>query len=273
MWSINNGLRIHKKPGYKKPYITFSSTNGLSNIISPDGSYNVYTYTNSTTCTATIYNPVETTINFLLIGRGGGSWSYQGSGGGGAGGYREFALVIPGSSTTKTINFTSVGNPSSIVFNGITYSIGQGGQGGQTGSGSAASPNSGGSGGGSSGATNGTSFSGGAGNTFNGIAGNRGGGNSGTRGGGGGGGAGGIGQNGTSTIGGAGGTGKSPTLPGLVEVYGTTVYCVGGQGGTTNGGIGSGAATYGSGRGGGIGNNIGIAGAIIFAVNLNDIPL
>jgi hypothetical protein len=273
MWSINNGLRIHKKPGYKKPYITFSSTNGLSNIISPDGSYNVYTYTNSTTCTATIYNPIQTTINFLLIGRGGGSWAYSGSGGGGAGGYREFALVIPGSSTTKTINFTSVGNPTSIVFNGITYSIGQGAQGGQIGNGSAASINTGGSGGGSSGATNGTNYSGGAGNTYQGYIGYSGGRNNGTRGGGGGGGAGGAGGNGTNTSGGAGGPGKSPTLPGLLEVYGTTVYCVGGQGGTTSGGIGSSAATYGSGTGGGIAANVGNPGAIIFAVNLNDIPI
>lgn len=271
MWSINNGLRIHKKPGYKKPYITFSSTAGLTNIISPDGSYNVYTYTNSTPCTATIYNPVDTTINFLLIGRGGGSWAYAGAGGGGAGGYREFALAIPGSSTTKTIDFTSVGNPSAIKFNGKTYLIGVGAQGGQTGNGSASSQ--GGSGGGSAGTTNGTYRNGGAGSTYEGYIGYKGGGNSGNKGGGGGGGAGGAGENGTSTSGGLGGPGKSPTLPGLFEVYGTTVYCVGGQGGITTGGIGSGASTYGSGRGGGIGNNIGNPGAIIFAVNLNDIPL
>jgi hypothetical protein len=278
MWSNLSGIRLNKlSKKQNKPYITFSGTNvaNLVNNLTSDGSYNVYAFspgTNGGTCNATLYNTADISMHILLIGRGGGSWLYPRSGGGGAGGYREFSLNVTGSTNTKNITFTLL-DAASFTISGTTYSIGQGGRGGQIGNGTAAAANTGASGGGSSAGN--SIFSGGAGNTFSGISGFAGGRNTSTAanaGGGGGGGAGGAGGNGSVGVGGAGGMGKSPTLPGIVNIYGSTVFCYGG-GGTAGSTPGFTANTHGSGSGAYINAVTGNPGIIIFSISTNDIPV
>jgi len=289
MWTIANTSSITKKGKSKPPTPYFTITTGTATrTLTPDGSYNVYLITAN--ATATIYNTANTTIQCLLIGSGGGSWTGSFSGGGGGGGFCEFACNLPGNIAARTITFT-VGNNSNSTINfpnSVSATVGNGGKGGQGGAGSAGSLGGSGGGAGNFIGNSGNNYSGGVGSsttisnsifnpTSQTISGKSGGtsttvafGATYSSGGGGAGGAGGSSSNGQ------GGLGKSPTLPGIVQIYGTTNYCVGGNGSYKNGSAGVvqpgvGSNTYGSGAGGNA-SGAGRPGAIILAIHINDIP-
>jgi hypothetical protein len=193
----------------------------------------IRTFTSSTTWTAP---DGVTSVNYLVVGGGGGGYIA----GGGAGGYRTGTLsVTPGTQYTVTIGGggPAATNGDNSVFGSIT-SLGGGG----------APPGGNGNSGGSGGGGSYGSASGGAGTSGQGNNG----GNGSQNAGGGGGGAGGTGGNAPSThVGGTGGSGST-----VSSVLGGGTYAGGGGGGGTNQGSGG---SGGSG-GGGNGRNDGVAG-------------
>jgi hypothetical protein len=294
MWTRINSHSLVKKGKSlpSTPYFTITSGTA-TRTLTPDGSYNVYLFpgsnTASVTATAKIFNMQNITLQCLLIGQGGytanqtgtyGSAPYA-SGGGGGGAFLEYTYTLTGSTSEKTITFTFTNNSTTrLAINGTTiYTAGNGGNGSYSGGGSGSNGASGGGGGAYAAST--STYAAGTG-SLPGFSGGIGGGYSaGNNYGGGGGGAGGAGTPGGNG-GGNGGPGKATTLPGISQIYGSTLYCAGGSaawvgkaGTSASGGDGTSSSTYGSGAAGQHATSSsfsGQPGAIMIAIHVNDIP-
>jgi hypothetical protein len=213
------------------PYFTFTSGTSVKTL-SSDGLYNVYLIAGSksanTIASATLFSTENVSVNYLVIGQGGDSVSHGASlyysGGGGAGAFIEGTQIVAGNTTPKTVNFSLLNKGlTTLTINSNNIVAGKGGNGGSGHGYDPPTPGTNGSSGGGGGKYKSSSYQPGALGSppgFNGYTAE-------IRAPGAGGGAG-----GNATL--SPGIGKKPSLPGIINVYGSTTYCAGGDNGITH---------------------------------------